>query len=72
MGKDVAKAFGYKDTSDALKKHLDAEDKLSRQIADSGQGRGHKPEACVISHIIAFFLKFVTCDIVTCDIKAQN
>ena len=39
VGKDVAKALGYKDTSDALKKHVDADDKLSRQIADSGQRR---------------------------------
>ena len=39
VGKDVAKALGYRDTSDALKKHVDAEDKLSRQIADSGQRR---------------------------------
>lgn len=27
VGKDVAKALGYKDTSDALKKHVDKEDK---------------------------------------------
>ena len=39
VGKDVAKALGYKDTSDALKKHVDNDDKLSRQIADSGQKR---------------------------------
>lgn len=35
VGKDVAKALGYKDTSDALKKHVDIEDKMGRQIADS-------------------------------------
>lgn len=39
VGKDVAEALGYKDTSDALKKHVDVEDKLTRQIADSGQNR---------------------------------
>ena len=39
VGKDVAKALGYKDTSDALKKHVDAEDKLTRRFADSGQNR---------------------------------
>lgn len=39
VAKDLAKALGYKDTSDALKKHVDADDKLSRQIADSGQRR---------------------------------
>ena len=35
VGKDIATALGYKDTSDALKKHVDTEDKMSRQIADS-------------------------------------
>ena len=39
VGKDVATALGYKDTSDALKKHVDTDDKLTRQIADSGQRR---------------------------------
>lgn len=39
VGKDVAEVLGYKDTSDALRKHVDEEDKLSRQIADSGQNR---------------------------------
>lgn len=39
VGKDVAVALGYKDTSDALKKHVDVEDKLTRQFADSGQSR---------------------------------
>lgn len=39
VGKDVAEALGYKDTSDALKKHVDADDKLTRRFADSGQNR---------------------------------
>lgn len=39
VGKDVATILGYKDTSDALKKHVDTEDKLSRRFADSGQNR---------------------------------
>ena len=39
VAKDVAVALGYKDTSDALRKHVDDEDKLTRQIADSGQRR---------------------------------
>ncbi len=39
VGKDVATALGYRDTSDALKKHVDPDDKLTRQIADSGQRR---------------------------------
>ena len=39
VGKDVAEILGYKDTSDAMKKHVDQEDKLSRRFADSGQNR---------------------------------
>ena len=39
VGKDIATILGYRDTSDALKKHVDAEDKLSRYFADSGQNR---------------------------------
>ena len=39
VGKDVAGILGYKDTSDALKRHVDSDDKLSRCFTDSGQGR---------------------------------
>ncbi len=39
VGKDVAISLGYKDTSDALKKHVLPEDKLTRRFADSGQNR---------------------------------
>ena len=39
MGKDVAIILGYKDTSDALKKHVDIEDKLTERIVLSGQNR---------------------------------
>lgn len=39
VGKDVATILGYKDTSDALKRHVDNEDKLTRRFTDSGQGR---------------------------------
>lgn len=39
VGKDVANILGYKDTSDALKKHVENEDKLTRRFADSGQNR---------------------------------
>lgn len=38
-GKDVAASLGYKDTSDALKKHVAEEDKLTRCFTDSGQNR---------------------------------
>lgn len=39
VGKDVASILGYKDTSDAMKKHVDVEDKQTRRFADSGQNR---------------------------------
>lgn len=39
VGKDIAAALGYSDTADALKKHVDSEDKLTRRFADSGQNR---------------------------------
>lgn len=39
VGKDIAESLGYKDTSDALKRHVQDEDKLSRCFPDSGQGR---------------------------------
>lgn len=39
VGKDVAGILGYKDTSDALKRHVDSDDKLSRCFTDSGQSR---------------------------------
>ncbi|MFR7638607.1 MAG: phage antirepressor KilAC domain-containing protein [Allobaculum sp.] len=42
VGKDVAVVLGYRDTADALKKHVDDEDKLTRQFADSGQRREMK------------------------------
>ena len=39
VGKDVAKALGYKNAPDAISKHVDDEDKLESQIAISGQNR---------------------------------
>lgn len=39
VGKDVATILGYARTADALKSHVDEEDKLTRQFTDSGQRR---------------------------------
>lgn len=39
VGKDVAMALGYSDTSDAVKRHVEDEDKLTRCFTDSGQNR---------------------------------
>ena len=39
VGKDVAEALGYEAPRNAIKKHVDAEDKLTHQISASGQNR---------------------------------
>lgn len=39
VGKDVAEILGYTDTTQALRKHVDDEDKLTRQFNGSGQNR---------------------------------
>ena len=39
VGIDVAKALSYAKPANALKRHVDEEDKLSHQIRDSGQNR---------------------------------
>ncbi len=39
VGKDVAVILGYKDTVNALKSHVDSDDKLGWQITTSGQAR---------------------------------
>lgn len=39
VGKDVARILGYLRTADALRVHVDDEDKLTRQFTDSGQRR---------------------------------
>lgn len=39
VGKDAAAILGYKDTSDAMRRHVDDEDKLTRCFTDSGQNR---------------------------------
>ena len=36
VGKDVAKALGYSNTRDALRKHVDTEDKTTVAICDTG------------------------------------
>lgn len=39
VAKDVAKTLGYSRTADAVKSHVDEEDKLTRRFTDSGQAR---------------------------------
>lgn len=42
VGKDVATILGYGDTNQAIRKHVDDEDKLTRHFDGSGQNRGMK------------------------------
>ena len=39
VGKDVAEALGYSDTDQALRRHVDDDDKLTRSFDGSGQSR---------------------------------
>ena len=39
VGKDVAEILGYSDTNQAIRKHVDDEDKLTRKFNGSGQKR---------------------------------
>lgn len=39
VGKDVAESLGYERTADAIRKHVEEDDKLTRSFADSGQSR---------------------------------
>jgi prophage antirepressor-like protein len=39
VGRDVAISLGYRDTDQAIRKHIDSEDKLTRQFDGSGQNR---------------------------------
>lgn len=39
VGRDICTALNYKDSSDALKRHVDDDDKLTRCFTVSGQGR---------------------------------
>ena len=39
VGKDVATILGYGDTNQAIRKHVDDEDKLTRHFNGSGQNR---------------------------------
>ena len=40
VGKDVAEVLGYSDTNQAIRKHVDEEDRLTRSFNGSGQNRG--------------------------------
>ncbi|WP_080656953.1 Bro-N domain-containing protein [Selenomonas ruminantium] len=39
VGKEVAEILGYADTNQAIRKHVDDDDKLTRRFDGSGQNR---------------------------------
>ncbi len=41
VGKDVATILGYSDTNQAIRNHVDEEDKLTRKFNGSGQTLGN-------------------------------
>lgn len=54
VGKDVAEALGYKDTSQAIRKNVDDDDKLTRLV----DGGGQKREAIVVNESGMYSLIF--------------
>lgn len=56
VGKDVGKALGYSNTRDALSKHVDAEDKTTVAICDTGSN--YKSQAVIINESGVYSLIF--------------
>ena len=54
VGKDVATVLGYGDTDQAVRDHVDDEDKLTRQI----DGAGQKRNMTVINEKRSLFVNF--------------
>ena len=49
VGKDVAQVLGYSDTDQALRKHVDVEDKLTRRFDGEPKTKGGNPNMTVIN-----------------------
>ena len=62
MGKDVAEALGYRDTSDALKKHVDEEDK----------GVGELPTPGGVQELVVMTTKMKHCPVYTAPISCSG
>ena len=59
VGKDVAKALGYKNPSNALQVHVDKEDKTSTLI--QGSGSNYKSKAVLINESGLYSLILSSC-----------
>lgn len=49
VGKDVASALGYNDTDQALRKHVDPEDKVTRRFDGEPGSKGGNPNMTIIN-----------------------
>ena len=49
VGKDVARVLGYGDTDQALRKHVDDEDKLTRRFDGEPRAKGGNPNMVIIN-----------------------
>lgn len=58
VGKDVAAALGYKDTDQALRKHVDDEDKLTRRFDGEPNSKGGNPNMVLINESGVYSLIF--------------
>ncbi len=61
IGKDVAAALGYSDTDQALRKHVEEEDKLTRRIAGEPNSKGRNPNMPLINESGLYSLIFSLC-----------
>ena len=48
LGKDVAKILGYSDTNQAIRKHVDEEDKYKGPVKTTGQVDGEDRKSCPV------------------------
>ena len=58
VGKDVAKALGYGDTDQALRKHVDKEDKVTRRFNGEPKSKGGNPNLTIINESGVYSLVF--------------
>lgn len=49
VGKDIAKVLGYSDTDQALRKHVDNEDKVTRRFNGEPGSKGGNPNMTIIN-----------------------
>ncbi len=58
IGRDVATALGYGDTDQALRKHVEEEDKLTRRIDGEPNSKGGNPNMTIINESGLYSLIF--------------